>query len=547
VKLDDILRADFARSERGRGANRLSAGIGSPHRDLFDFAAMSRLLPKSSDREALPASRRRRIEWALAVLTGQSFFAASTGHAPPCAALYSFRFDSCAGALAAYRARLPVMAELVKALSVAELEVEGAYVESRHDAFFSGFDADSLGPADLAMFPDYLVTLGARGQADRSGLLEALSSGVPLKVLVNIHDLHDDMRRDGPALGLPAAQLASMALGLDDVFVLQSASSNLYRARERIRRGLAYEGPALFCVFSGAAGQHGALPAYLSAAAAMESRAFPAFTFDPGGGPDLASRFSLDGNPQPDRDWPVHQLAYADGRLGRVVEDVAFTPVDFLAADPRNARHFARVAPAQWSDRMQPVAQRTNGAAAEAGDVPFVLAVDSDRMLMRLIADDKMMLATRHCLDTWHRLQELGGVHNSHAERLLAREKAEWESQLRAEREAIAAPSPPIVPAAAGAPAAAPVEAAEPERSPDEPYIETARCSSCNECILINDRMFAYNDNKQAYIVDRDAGTFRQLVEAAESCQLGIIHPGKPRDPGELDLDELIKRAEPFA
>ena len=58
--------------------------------------------------------------------------------------------------------------------------------------------------------------------------------------------------------------------------------------------------------------------------------------------------------------------------------------------------------------------------------------------------------------------------------------------------------------------------------------------------------MFVYNDNKQAFIKDPDAGTFRQLVEAAETCQVAIIHPGKPRNPNEPGLDELIKRAEPF-
>ena len=58
--------------------------------------------------------------------------------------------------------------------------------------------------------------------------------------------------------------------------------------------------------------------------------------------------------------------------------------------------------------------------------------------------------------------------------------------------------------------------------------------------------MFTYNDNKQAYIKDITAGTFRQLVEAAEVCQVAIIHPGKPRDPNETGLAELIERAKPF-
>ena len=58
--------------------------------------------------------------------------------------------------------------------------------------------------------------------------------------------------------------------------------------------------------------------------------------------------------------------------------------------------------------------------------------------------------------------------------------------------------------------------------------------------------MFAYNENKQAYIKDPDAGTFRELVEAAEVCQVAVIHPGKPRNPKEPGLEELIERANSF-
>ena len=62
----------------------------------------------------------------------------------------------------------------------------------------------------------------------------------------------------------------------------------------------------------------------------------------------------------------------------------------------------------------------------------------------------------------------------------------------------------------------------------------------------INNKMFVYDANKQAYIADLAAGTYRQLVEAAEECQVSIIHPGKPRDPNEPGLEELMARAEPF-
>ena len=58
--------------------------------------------------------------------------------------------------------------------------------------------------------------------------------------------------------------------------------------------------------------------------------------------------------------------------------------------------------------------------------------------------------------------------------------------------------------------------------------------------------MFGYNENKQAYIADLKAGTYAQMVQAAESCQVSVIHPGKPWNPAEPGLAELIERAKPF-
>ncbi len=559
LKLEDVLRAEFLRSAAGRSADRLKAAIGQPHHALFDFAALSRVLPQASPGEGLPESRRRRIEWALWVLKRQRFFAGSPGQGKPSdvGEPYSFVFESCADALSAFRARLQEMVELIKALSIAELEVDGSYVDSKHDAFFDRFDANNLSAEDTALFPDYLVILGVRpSAADNAGLLDALSSGIPLKIVVNV----DDLIEEGPpgdgqfTFGLRSAQIATMATGLGEAFVLQSASSNLYQMRDRVLAGLAYRGPALFSIFTGVPGTESVLPRYLSAASAMQSRAFPAFSYDPAAGPDLASRFSLEDNPEPEVDWTVQRLDYADDDLQRSTENVAFTFVDFLAADPRYARHFAHVPRAQWDGRMVPVADWMARAGAAGATVPFVWTVDSDGCLARLIVDERATAAARRCLDLWHRLQESGGVHNSHAARLLAREKAAWEEQARREASEKAAAAPAAAPASAPAstaPAApaAPVaaEAQEPEPSPDQAYIETSRCSSCNECIQLNDRMFAYNENKQAYIANPDAGTYRQLVEAAENCQIGIIHPGKPRNKNEPGLDELMQRAEAFA
>lgn len=90
------------------------------------------------------------------------------------------------------------------------------------------------------------------------------------------------------------------------------------------------------------------------------------------------------------------------------------------------------------------------------------------------------------------------------------------------------------------------VAEAEDEGLAMEPYIETARCTTCDECTRLNNQMFAYDTNKQAYIKDARAGTFKEIVQAAERCPVAIIHPGTPLNPKEKNLDKWVKRAEQF-
>jgi ferredoxin len=313
-------------------------------------------------------------------------------------------------------------------------------------------------------------------------------------------------------------------------------------------RGLAFAGPALFSVFSGASGA--SIPAYLTAAAAAESRAFPAFTYDPSAGADWAARFSLAANSQLDLDWPTQRFDYEDADLQLVSENPAFSIVDFAACDPRCAKYFAKVPREKWNGDMVPVSEFLARERKDLTDkVPCLLMVDRDNRLQKVIVSDRLVREARRNVEAWRSLQELGGVHNSHAAVLLERERKVWAEQAKpavAAQPAAAASAPAAAAPAAAAAAAPAVAEAAPEKPSDEPYIETSRCTTCNECTQINDKMFGYDSNKQASIVNPDAGTYRQLVEAAENCQISIIHPGKPRNPNEPGLDELLKRAEPF-
>ncbi len=80
-----------------------------------------------------------------------------------------------------------------------------------------------------------------------------------------------------------------------------------------------------------------------------------------------------------------------------------------------------------------------------------------------------------------------------------------------------------------------------------EPYIESARCTTCNECTNLNRKMFAYNE-QEAGVHQGPAGRHVQASSSwrPRSARSGSSTPGTPLNPKEKDLDKWIKRAEPF-
>jgi ferredoxin len=117
------------------------------------------------------------------------------------------------------------------------------------------------------------------------------------------------------------------------------------------------------------------------------------------------------------------------------------------------------------------------------------------------------------------------------------------------------APRPAAAPAEAAQPAAAvavtapaaaeapPAATDDDEGGFDEAFVDTPLCTSCNECIQLNPAMFKYNADKQATLADVKAGTFAQLVIAAEKCTAKCIFPGAPRAGDATATPELVARA----
>ena len=451
IKLSNILKADTLRSEKALGADALKLSVGSIHEATFDFEVMSDILGSSLGNGALSNKRRRRVGAALAVLESQRFFeslgkAVAKGRRKD---VHAFTFDRCSRALEAFRERLPEMVELIKAMTIARLEVEGRYSEERHDAFFRRFDERFVEPEDLARFPSYLVCLrnGTHTEAEKAAVAEVLSSGLPMKVLVQSDDILGEPSSITArfSLGIRGSQLAATTIGLNTAYVLQSAASALYRMRESFLHGLMNGGPVLFSIFSGLAGtSQGAgrnapeTTPYLRAAAALDSRAFPTFVFDPARGDEWASRFSVAGNLQAESEWPVHRFLYQDQDRQRMSEDVALTFVDFAAVDGRYAASFADVPRSEWCEAMVPVDKFLKLNAEKARDkIPYILMLDEANVLHKVIVDIRLIEAARRCRGMWRNFQELAGIDNSHARKLLAQEREIWEREKQGELAAL--------------------------------------------------------------------------------------------------------------
>jgi hypothetical protein len=498
---------------------------------------MSKLLIETKPGIELSDARRARIRRLIDVLETQRFFKLNES-----SEVYEFAFDRCSDALQAYKDRRDDAIELVKALEIAELEVKGEYREVVHDILFEGFGANGLDMADLAKLPEYLILASADelDPIERDEIIKSHAAGLPFKILVQIDDVFETSIVDEGRVtfGLCGRQLLDTAIGLADIYVVRASAACLFRNTDALLDGLTFNGPALFSLFSGANEHSGSIPAFLVAAASTESRVFPTLVYDPSTGDDWATRLKIDDNPAIDNDWRINTFTYEDEKVRARSEEIAFTVADFMAMDKRFYPHFAVVARDDWNESLVTVPQALdipeNGLPS---DLPSITLVDESDRLQRAIVGEHVMMAVRRCRTQWRSLRELGSPRSSPTEPIVISPAAPAGKETYLSEPA-AVPAPSAVETIVTTP--------EPDSHGDDPYIETARCTTCNECTQLNDKMFAYNDDKQAYIADPDAGTFRQLVEAAEGCQVSIIHPGKPRNPKEPGLDDLIKRAAEF-
>jgi ferredoxin len=593
-KLRDMLDLDRMASAEGRSPDALAAALGGSPSQRLDAAALSRMLPKDPSSAVLAAARRERIRAALAVI--EKYLEQKEG--PPRAILVRppsmepavselldqhVHPDPLEAAVGLFDGLCRRMAELFRNVRAARLEVAGRYRPELHDAALAELDWEAFSEEELELVPPVLALTSGRRlrQCDQGSLSKLLRSSRAVQVVVQDEVGAADVAEQ---LSHFHVDLGYLVVAHREAFALASTLSRPELLVERLVRMASVHRPAV-ALYHLPVLEPAALRTLL-AEAALEGRACPDFCYDPDAGTSWADRFDLSGNPQPVRLWPLHDLTYLKGDSEQVLE-LPLTFAEAVALEPAYLHHFRLIPGEAWDASQLPLAEwlEQEDPAARKRSIPFLWVIDEAGLLQRVVVTREMALASEDRVRAWRVLQELAGYDNVFAGRAaqaarqqmqaeaaeLTRAHAEELARARndatrasMERLAAALVRPeglgPVLSGAAPA-SAAPVAAEAPAASASaaaqepvaqeapgvaEPYIDSALCTTCNECIKLNGQLFQYNAEKQAYIADASAGTFKQLVKAAELCPARCIHPGKPRSRDATATPKLIERAAKF-
>ena len=517
--------------------------------------------------------------------------------------------EVCTAAVAAYDELAGEVVELARAVRTVRLEAADAFVPGRHEAWLDRLDWRGLARQELLLVPPVLVLL-AGGEPFVSalpGLSALLLSGRPVQIVVLSGDepQQDPLsyRLEPAYLGIAHREAFVQQGSLAFPLPLVAGFGRAFASRRAGLHVIDAPGPAQ----GSDSGGGDELDAWLVASARVSGRAAPIFRFDPEAGASWARRLYFDENPEPAADWPTEPLPAGSDTAGGsntagAPREAAFTFADAALLDPAWRSHFACATPTTAADgELTPLAEWLGLDEDESVHrLPFVWGADADGVLLRLVVSRALAFATRDRLAYWRTLEELAGVRNEHV--LAAVERAESDSEARAAREreelttrhaaelaslretadqravdrlistlfeiapTLVTPLVPARPEVAATTAAANTTLAEaPARAPappdappsrpveapatstaEEAWIDTALCTSCDECTRKYPGIFTYNSNKQAFVKNPRGGSFRDLVIAAEVCTAKIIHPGSPWNPAEPDLERSRERARVF-
>jgi len=485
--------------------------------------------------------------------------------------------DSPSLAMGIFEGHMAKMADGFKLIRKAEQELKGQYKPGVDKEFYTYFNWEQFTDEEWHLCPP-VVVLGGDGAMYDIGfqnLSRMMASGKPIKVIVVDTQVYSNTGGQACTSGFigqvsdmaqfgkvwkgksePRKEIGLIGMAHRNTYIMQGTLANTSHMIEGFIDGLMTRRPALFNLYTTCQPEHGVGDdmGVNQAKLAMESRAYPIFRFNPDKGVRPEEAFDLEGNPAIYQDWPTYELKYTESGRQKSME-VAMTFADFALTEARFRKHFRKAPRDTWNDNMIVLADfLLLNLSEREGKFPFIWAVDRKQQLSRVLLDKTMVASCEERRDFWIMLKAIAGVK---LEEVLPKENLE--EKIR--DEVVGKIAQGLLKLAGGngsglltltseQPKAGNGAVKSAEKPPQvdylAPWLETEHCTSCDECIKINPELFAYNKDKKAYIKNLSAGTYEQLVKAAEKCTAGVIHPGLPADRTAAETEKLIQRANKF-
>ena len=479
--------------------------------------------------------------------------------------------DSPSVAMGIFEGHMAKMADGFKAVRMAEMELAGDYLPDRDADFFRRFTWNKFSADEWLLCPP-VVSLGGDGAMYDIGfqnLSRALMSGMPIKILVVDTQVYSNTGGQACTSGF-IGQVSDMApfgtasrgkqetrkeislIGMAHrtSYVMQGTIAHVNHLLESYVDGLNSRRPALFNIYAVCPPEHGVGDdrSVDQSKLAVEGRAYPLFRFDPDAGTTFSECVSLEGNPSLEDDWPSYSLTYLDEAGAQQSMTLPLTFADFAATEARFLKQFKKAPPETWNENMVMLADFLNLDKDEREEkFPYIWAVDKKNRLMRLLATEDMVRSTEERLNFWRQLRGLAGAGAEAAD--VGQLESRVREDLLAKISATLGLGGAMAPAATGEAKVGAGDTANStaSRGDYEPvWIETPECTACDECTILAPKIFAYNEQKLAVVINPKGAKFADIVKSAEKCTAGCIHPGTPWNMNEPGIEKLMVRAAKF-